>query len=258
MAASKRFIEELYAETALGVTESGESWARFLASAARNYKLPFHEQLLVFAQRPAATAVLELERWNSLFGRWVNRGARGIAVFPESGGRRLKYYFDISDTHPGSSAREVPVWSAGDIDGEAARRALSEEYGLSPDGDLMSMISDACSASAGTDLAPYEAEAGALALVMCPRIGRIRRGLEGRREPGQDAARAGRERRPALRLSREGEPARRGHLGGGSRTALRSVPRGPRGKERSHPGSRGLGGRESGRTEERGGAGPWK
>ena len=88
MAASKRFIEGLYAETALGVTESGESWARFLASAARNYKLPFHEQLLVFAQRPDATAVLELERWNSLFDRWVNRGARGIAVFPESGGRR--------------------------------------------------------------------------------------------------------------------------------------------------------------------------
>lgn len=163
MAASKRFIEELYAETALGVTESGESWARFLASAARNYKLPFHEQLLVFAQRPDATAVLELERWNSLFDRWVNRGARGIAVFPESGGRRLKYYFDISDTHPGSSAREVPVWSAGDIDGEAARRALSEEYGLSPDGDLMSMISDACSASTSADMAPYEAEAGALA-----------------------------------------------------------------------------------------------
>lgn len=94
--------------------------------------------------------------------------------------------------------------------------------------------------------------------VMRPRIGRIRRGLEGRREPGQDAARAGRERRPALRLSREGEPARRGHLGGGSRAALRAVPRGPRGKGRSHPGGRGLGGRESGRTEERGGAGPWK
>lgn len=166
MAASKRFIEELYAETALGVTESGESWVRFLASAARNYKLPFHEQLLVFAQRPDATAVLELERWNSLFDRWVNRGACGIAVFPNSGGRRLKYYFDISDTHPGSSAREVPVWSVGDIDGEAAIRALSEEYGLSPDGDLMSAISDACNASAGTDLAPYEAEAGSLAAAL--------------------------------------------------------------------------------------------
>ena len=166
MAASKRFIEELYAETALSVTKSGESWARFLASAARNYKLPFHEQMLVFAQRPDATAVLELERWNSLFDRWVNRGARGIAVFPSSGGRRLKYYFDISDTHPGSSAREVPVWSAGDIDGEAAIRALSEEYGLSPDGDLMSAISEACNASAGTDLAPYEVEAGSLAAAL--------------------------------------------------------------------------------------------
>ena len=113
MAASKRFIEELYAETALGVTESSESWARFLASAARNYKLPFHEQLLVFAQRPDATAVLELERWNSLFDRWVNRGANGIAVFDgeHNGKPRLKYYFDISDTHEARFPRPVPLWT---------------------------------------------------------------------------------------------------------------------------------------------------
>lgn len=166
MAASKRFIEELYAETARGVTESGGSWSRFLASAARNYKLPFHEQLLVFAQRPDATAVLELERWNSLFGRWVNRGARGIAVFPDSGGRRLKYYFDISDTHPTAAAREVPVWTADDIEGEIAGRALSEEYGLPSTGDLARTISAACSASAESELAPYEAEAGALAAAL--------------------------------------------------------------------------------------------
>ena len=95
-------------------------WRDFLVSASHNYKLPFDEQVLVFAQRPDATAVLEIEKWNRLFGRWVNKGATGIAVFGEPGSRHLRYYFDISDTHPGKSARAVPVWEldegkAGDI-----------------------------------------------------------------------------------------------------------------------------------------------
>ena len=108
---AKRFetITELYRKVQAEVANPRE-WQKFLASACRNYRLPFDEQLLVYAQRPDATAVLEIERWNRRFGRWVNRGATGIAVFSGEG-NRLKYYFDISDTHEGRNSRPVPVWT---------------------------------------------------------------------------------------------------------------------------------------------------
>ena len=111
MARRYELITELYERTRAAVT-SPKEWQKFLATACRNYKLPFDEQLLLFAQRPDATAVLEIERWNRQFGRWVNRGSTGIAVFDRDapGRARLKYYFDISDTHPGRFARRVPLW----------------------------------------------------------------------------------------------------------------------------------------------------
>ena len=104
-------ITELYYRTQAEAA-TPQNWQRFLTTACRNYKLPFDEQLLLFAQRPEATAVLEIDRWNRLFGRWVNRGATGIAVLDRTavGRARLKYYFDISDTHPGRWARPVPLW----------------------------------------------------------------------------------------------------------------------------------------------------
>ena len=92
--------------------ESHDEWLGFLRSVGCNYKLPFHEQVLVHAQRPDATAVLELERWNKRFGRWVNRGSTGIAVFGEPGGPRLRYYFDIADTHASLHARPASLWTA--------------------------------------------------------------------------------------------------------------------------------------------------
>ena len=111
MARKFDLITELYQQTQKRVTKPQE-WQRFLSVACRNYKLSFDEQLLLYAQRPDATAVLEIERWNEHFGRWVNRGATGIAVFDkDSPGRtRLKYYFDISDTHASRFARPVPLW----------------------------------------------------------------------------------------------------------------------------------------------------
>ncbi len=92
------------------------SWQAFLKFAGHNYRLPFDEQILVYAQRPDATAVLPIEAWNKSFHRMVNRGSKGIAVFDKvlSGGRqRLKYYFDISDTHPHERfpEKQVPLWS---------------------------------------------------------------------------------------------------------------------------------------------------
>ena len=112
MAILYKALTELYRETQRKVTAPSE-WQAFLASACRNYRLTFDEQLLVYAQRPDATAVLEIERWNRQFGRWVNRGANGIAVFDgeHTGKPRLKYYFDISDTHEARFPRPVPIWT---------------------------------------------------------------------------------------------------------------------------------------------------
>ena len=112
MAILYKALTELYRETQRKVT-APDQWQAFLASACRNYRLSFDEQLLVYAQRPDATAVLEIERWNRQFGRWVNRGANGIAVFDgeHTGKPRLKYYFDISDTHEARFPRPVPIWT---------------------------------------------------------------------------------------------------------------------------------------------------
>lgn len=112
MAIRYKALTELYREIQRSVTAPAQ-WQAFLASACRNYRLSFDEQLLVYAQRPDATAVLEIERWNKRFGRWVNRGANGIAVFDgeHTSRPRLKYYFDISDTHEGNFPQPVPLWA---------------------------------------------------------------------------------------------------------------------------------------------------
>ena len=112
MATKYELITELYKRTQKNVTAPQE-WQRFLSTACRNFRLSFDEQLLLYAQRPDATAVLEIDKWNRQFGRWVNRGATGIAVFDgdTTGRARLKYYFDVSDTHPGRFSRRVPIWT---------------------------------------------------------------------------------------------------------------------------------------------------
>ena len=112
MASKFQFITELYSRTLIRLTGDYESWTGFLRSACYNYKCPFDEQVLIYAQRPDATAVLELEKWNRQFGRWVNAGATGIAVMDEAHGKgRLKHYFDITDTHATRISRSVPIWS---------------------------------------------------------------------------------------------------------------------------------------------------
>ena len=112
MASKFQFITELYSHTLTRLTGDYESWTGFLRSACYNYKCPFDEQVLIYAQRPNATAVLELEKWNRQFGRWVNAGATGIAVIDEAHGKgRLKHYFDITDTHATRISRPVPIWS---------------------------------------------------------------------------------------------------------------------------------------------------
>ena len=105
-------ISQLY-EDSLKAVMSPDKWAEFLKTACYNYRLRFDEQLLLYAQKPDATAVLPIEQWNRTFGRWVNRGAKGIAVFESLNGnsQRLVHYFDISDTHASENSRAVPIWN---------------------------------------------------------------------------------------------------------------------------------------------------
>ena len=131
-------ITKLYEEATQEVTESSEKWIAFLHSASKNYRLPFDEQLLIHVQRPDATAVLPMEKWNEKFGRWVKQDSKGIAVFDKSSDRlKLKYYFDVSDTREGKYkrlVRPVSLWSVAEEQQEPVKEALVNTFGVT-DGD---------------------------------------------------------------------------------------------------------------------------
>ena len=100
MATKLQNISALARQTTEQLTQSVDNWKRFLDSAAWLYKYPFHEQVLIHAQRPDAKACAPIELWNSKFRRWVNRGAKGIALIDDSGHKpALRYVFDVSDTN---------------------------------------------------------------------------------------------------------------------------------------------------------------
>lgn len=142
MARKYELINDLYDQIIVDVTKDARAWQSFLRTACRNYKLRFDEQLLLFAQRPDATAVLEIERWNTAFGRWVNRGAKGIAVFEDSTGesQRLKYYFDIADTYGTEQSREVPVWKMSEEYQSDVVEALKNAFGTLTDSDNLRIV----------------------------------------------------------------------------------------------------------------------
>lgn len=131
-------ITKLYEEATQEVTESPEKWLAFLQSASKNYRLPFDEQLLIHMQRPEATAVLPMGKWNEKFGRWVKRDSKGIAVFDKSSDRlKLKYYFDVSDTREGKYkrlVRPVSLWSVSEEQQKSVKEALVNAFGVA-DGD---------------------------------------------------------------------------------------------------------------------------
>ena len=133
MARKYETITELYRKTVADLA-APQTWQSFLTTACHNFRLPFDEQVLLYAQRPDATAVLPIEGkngWNQRFGRWVNRGATGIAVFDGDavGRSRLKYYFDISDTHESRFARPVPIWTMRPEYEPAVIEALENSFG---------------------------------------------------------------------------------------------------------------------------------
>ena len=138
MASKFQFITELYSRTLTKLTGDYESWTGFLRSACYNYKCPFDEQVLIYAQRPDATAVLELEKWNRQFGRWVNAGATGIAVMDEAHGKGwLKHYFDITDTHATRISRPVPIWSMEPAYTEQVIETLEATFGTLAEKDTL-------------------------------------------------------------------------------------------------------------------------
>ena len=111
MAAKYQLMTELYRRTGIAVAKNPQAWQSFLAAACRNYKCRFDEQLLIYAQRPDAIAVAELDTWNKRFKRWVNKDSKGIAVFDPKGRRNtLKYYFDVYRRFSGRNCR----WSEDD------------------------------------------------------------------------------------------------------------------------------------------------
>lgn len=124
-------IRELAQEHATLVSSSPRDWMGYMDTAARLYRYPFTDQLLIHAQHPQATACASLELWNEKMFRWVNRGARGIALLDENGhNTRLRYVFDISDTHMVSGGRSPYLWQMQEHQQEEILTHLAEAYGL--------------------------------------------------------------------------------------------------------------------------------
>lgn len=156
MARKYDFISELYNRTCKMVVANPESWEAFLRSACYNYRLRFDEQLLVHAQRPDATAVLQIDDWNQKFGRWVNRGAHGIAVFEDADQRRqrLVHYFDISDTHPSRFSRRVPIWQMRDEYTAEVIDTLESTFGELDDKETLAAAIESAARNAVEDNIP--------------------------------------------------------------------------------------------------------
>ena len=111
MASKLRLITDLYGETLTEISNNPDEWMSFLECAAMNYKYPFNDQVLIYAQRPQAVACAKIEAWNKQVGRWVNRGAKGIALLSEDNGyTNLRYVFDIADTNS-KYGKSFRLWS---------------------------------------------------------------------------------------------------------------------------------------------------
>ena len=135
-------ISILSAETSREVTRNEESWKKYLNTASRLYKYPFKDQLLIYAQRPDATACASIEIWNEKMHCWVNKGAKGIALFDEEGSPNtgLRYVFDISDVHKARRIGRFPrLW---EMKGEHQEAVLDRLEGIYGDTDKEAGFTD--------------------------------------------------------------------------------------------------------------------
>ena len=129
-------------QVARQLTGSWQEWAGFLTTAARLYKYPFHEQMMIYAQRPDATACAEYDLWNNRMGRYVRRGSKGIALVDDSGDRpRLRYVFDISDTGTREHSRTPWLWTLNEEHTAPVMAMLERNYDVSG-GDLAQQLAD--------------------------------------------------------------------------------------------------------------------
>ena len=129
-------------KVAVQLTGSWQEWTGFLTTAARLYKYPFHEQMMIYAQRPDATACAEYDLWNDRMGRYVRRGSKGIALVDDSGDRpRLRYVFDISDTGTREHSRTPWLWKMGEEHAAPVMAMLERNYDVGG-GDLAQHLAD--------------------------------------------------------------------------------------------------------------------
>ena len=158
MPTKQEVITELATQTAQRITRSGEDYMAFLTTAANNFKYSFQDQLLIFAQKPEATACAEIKFWNR-HGRWVNKGTTGIALLRDTDAPyKLRYVFDMSDTNS-RIGRTVPVWQMREQDENAVIEALANRYGTPPDASsLQESLMETAKVIAEDNLSDYYTE----------------------------------------------------------------------------------------------------
>ena len=124
-----QLINEMANETLKEITQNSNNWIKFLNTASNNYKYSFNEQVLIYAQKPDATACADIETWNKRLKRWVNKGAKGIALISIENGRNvLRHVFDISDTHSGIN-KELKLWEVKDSYKNGLIETLENSFG---------------------------------------------------------------------------------------------------------------------------------
>ena len=145
MSNNLQIYHQLANHTAQKITGSYQSWTDFLTTAARLYKYPYHEQLMIYAQRPEATACADYELWNKRMGRYVRRGAKGIALIDHSGDTpKLKYVFDVADTCTTERSRSPYLWEFRPEHEQVVSDSLELQYDIRYPGsfsDLLEQIS---------------------------------------------------------------------------------------------------------------------
>ena len=152
-------ITKAYSDGCADVILSPQNWCEFLSSACYNYRLRFDEQLLIFIQRPDATAVLEFEKWNKRFNRKINRNAKGIAVFADVERTKIKHYFDISDTNENELSRPVPIWKYKDEYENDVIETFENTFGaLSNKNDIVDAVMSAADNAVEDNTIDYIAE----------------------------------------------------------------------------------------------------
>ncbi|OJU18294.1 MAG: DNA methylase [Clostridiales bacterium 43-6] len=156
MAKKIDLITELYRDTAKNVSRSPGNWIAFLHTAANNYKYSFDDQILILAQHPRANACADIEFWNTKFRRWVNKGAKGIALIEDNKGHlTLKHVFDISDTNS-RYGNEIKLWQMEERFSNEVIEALEAHFGeLAEKGTLEAAILSAAENAAQDNMADY-------------------------------------------------------------------------------------------------------